>query len=84
MTSEGLPCRLQANLGPVTDLEVIKTLERRGADKDWARKKQIPSERQVRPLQGLSMGASLNSSNTDSFSSQPRADLMPDAQKGVS
>jgi len=30
------------------------------------------------------MGASLNSSNTDSFSSQPRADLMPDAQKGVS
>ncbi|CAL5220053.1 g2003 [Coccomyxa viridis] len=38
---------LAANLGPITDLEVIKALEQRGADKDWARKKQVPSERQV-------------------------------------
>ena len=42
-------CRLDANLGPITDLEVIKTLERRGADKTWARKREVPSERQVQP-----------------------------------
>ena len=43
----GNACRLVANLGPITDPEVIHALERRGADKEWARKKQVPSERQV-------------------------------------
>ena len=43
-------CRRQENLGPITDIEVIETLERRGADKDWARRSSLASERQVQLL----------------------------------
>ena len=43
-------CRRQENLGPITDIEVIETLARRGADKDWARRSSLASERQVQLL----------------------------------
>ncbi len=40
-------CRVEQNLGPITNIEVLKVLERRGANREWSRKKTLPSERKV-------------------------------------
>ncbi len=42
-----LLCRVEENIGPITNIEVLKVLERRGANREWSRKKTLPSERKV-------------------------------------
>ncbi|BDA42270.1 hypothetical protein COCOBI_03-1570 [Coccomyxa sp. Obi] len=38
---------VEQNLGPITNIEVLKVLERRGANREWSRKKTLPSERKA-------------------------------------
>jgi hypothetical protein len=38
---------VEENIGPITDVEVLKVLERRGANQEWSRKKTLPSERKA-------------------------------------
>ncbi|CAK0770717.1 hypothetical protein CVIRNUC_003795 [Coccomyxa viridis] len=63
----------QENLGPITDIEVIETLERRGADKDWARRSSLASERQVYAALKQRHPSKTNTQQLSGFLSQLKA-----------